>query len=98
MQALRADGRADRREHGHPRLHVLSSSDCDPQLGDVLVLDGHIAITAEVLGQSDIRIAEGNSLTKDGEMSNGEDDTGVISNSRTDSVDDSWIKGWYRKQ
>jgi hypothetical protein len=82
-----------------PGYTYMSTSDGDPAPGDVLVLDGHIAITAEVTDQQgDIRIAEANCLTTDGQMSNGQDDTGVISNTRTDSITDSWIKGWYRKQ
>ena len=80
-----------------PGYRYMSSSDGDPAPGDVLVMDGHIAITAEVVDSNDIRIAEANCLEQDGSESNGED-TGVISNSRTDTVDDSWIKGWYRKE
>jgi hypothetical protein len=80
-----------------PGYTYMSARSSAAQPGDVLVMDGHIAITAGLLGGKNIRVAEANCLTLGGQMSNG-DDTGVISNTRTDTLDDTWILGWYRKQ
>ena len=65
--------------------------------GDVLLMDGHIALTAQVLNANSIRIAEANCLNPDGSM-NGMSDTGVVSNTRTSTLADTWIIGWYRRQ
>ena len=59
-------------------------------------MDGHIAITVEVLDANHIRVAEANMLNSDGSV-NGISDTGVTSNTRIDSLDDPWILGWYRR-
>lgn len=69
------------------------------QAGDVLVMYGHIAIDAQVLDASRIRVAEANCLNVDGSMSDGTQDTGVVSNTRTDTLGgmNDWIQGWYRK-
>jgi hypothetical protein len=67
-----------------------------PAPGDVLVLDGHIAITAALV-PGGIRVAEANCLEPNGSTSQGED-TGFISNTRIDGLTDGWVIGWYRKQ
>jgi surface antigen len=69
------------------------------QAGDVLVMYGHIAITAQVLDATHVRVAEANCLNVDGTMGDGTQDTGVVSNTRTDTLGgwNAWILGWYRK-
>lgn len=81
-----------------PGYVYMSKAQGAPQAGDVLVMDGHIAITAEVLDASQIRIAEANCLDPDGTMSDGTHDTGVVSNTRIDTLGNSWIYGWYRRK
>jgi hypothetical protein len=69
--------------------------------GDILVYNttggedpGHIMIVAETVDAQHFRIAEANELHSDGSRSNGE--TGVVSNTRLDTLHDRFLTGWYR--
>jgi hypothetical protein len=76
----------------------MAANQAEPQPGDILMVEpAHVAITASVLGGGMIRIAEANFLTLGGAMTSGED-TGLISNTRTDSVNGDMITGWYRRK
>jgi hypothetical protein len=81
-----------------PGYTYMTARDGAAQPGDVLVMDGHIALVAEVIGGTRIRIAEANYLLPDGRPSDGWNDTGVISNTRIDGLTDRWILGYYRRQ
>jgi hypothetical protein len=80
-----------------PGFGYMAATQGEGRPGDVLVMDGHIAITVEAIGRSTIRVAEANYLSSNGSMPTTFDDTGVVSNTRLDSVDEGWILGWYRK-
>jgi hypothetical protein len=56
----------------------------------------HIMIVAEVVGDSQFRIAEANELNSDGSAGDGEE-TGVVSSSRVATLDDPDLHGWFRR-
>ncbi|MGO9710304.1 MAG: CHAP domain-containing protein [Polyangiaceae bacterium] len=71
------------------------------QAGDILLYQaqgpndpGHIMIVAQVVDSSHFRIAEANDLNPDGTP--GTTDTGVISNTRIETLDDSLLAGLFR--
>jgi hypothetical protein len=82
-----------------PGYTYMNATPGGAQAGDVLVMYGHIAITAQVLDATHVRVAEANCLNVDGTMGDGTQDTGVVSNTRTDTLGgwNAWILGWYRK-
>jgi hypothetical protein len=71
------------------------------QAGDILLYQadgqndpGHIMIVAQVVDSSHFRIAEANDLNPDGTA--GTTDTGVLSNTRIETLDDSLLAGLFR--
>lgn len=73
----------------------------DVQVGDIPVYQstyqgdpGHIMIVAAVVDSTHFRLAEANELNSDGSEATME--TGVVSNTRVDSLDDSLLAGWFR--
>jgi hypothetical protein len=67
-------------------IHVYSStSQGDP---------GHIMIVAAVVDSTHFRLAEANDLNPDGSPATME--TGVVSNTRVDSLDNPLLAGWFR--
>ena len=81
-----------------PGYTYLAAAPGAAQSGDILVMDGHISIAAEVIDSDHARMAEANCLNPDGSMPSNPIDTGVISNTRVDTLDDPWILGWYRRR
>jgi CHAP domain len=75
------------------------------QVGDILLYNssdncrndpGHIMIVAEVIDSNHFRIAEANDLTASGSAATG--DTGVVSNTRIETLDDPYLaSGWFRQ-
>jgi hypothetical protein len=73
------------------------------QVGDIPVYQstyqgdpGHIMIVAAVVDSTHFRLAEANELNSDGTEATME--TGVVSNTRVDSLDDTLLAGWFRRQ
>jgi hypothetical protein len=71
------------------------------QVGDIHVYQstyqgdpGHIMIVAAVVDSTHFRLAEANELNSDGTEAN--TDTGVVSNTRIDSLDNPLLAGWFR--
>jgi hypothetical protein len=71
------------------------------EVGDIAVYNstyegdpGHIMVVAEVVDSAHVRLAEANELNSDG--SEADQDTGVFSNTRIDTVDNSLRAGWFR--
>jgi hypothetical protein len=75
------------------------------QVGDILLFNssdgcmndpGHIMIVAEVKDSNHFRIAEANALNPDGSQAS--TDTGVVSNTRIETLDDPYLApGWFRQ-
>ncbi len=75
----------------------------DVQVGDIHVYQstyqgdpGHIMIVAAVVDSTHFRLAEANELNSDGTAATTE--TGVVSNTRVDSLDNTLLAGWFRRQ
>lgn len=70
------------------------------QRGDIFVDDsyspGHIMIVAELLDSTHFRFAEANVLHPDGTAASNVE-TGVVSNTRVGTLDDTGLAGWYRR-
>jgi len=73
----------------------------DVQVGDIHVYQstyqsdpGHIMIVAAVVDSTHFRLAEANELNSDGTEATME--TGVVSNTRIDSLDNPLLAGWFR--
>jgi hypothetical protein len=73
----------------------------DVQVGDIHVYGssfqgdpGHIMIVAAVVDSTHFRLAEANELNPDG--SDATMETGVVSNTRIDSLDNALLAGWFR--
>jgi hypothetical protein len=73
----------------------------DVQVGDIHVYQstyqgdpGHIMIVAAVVDSTHFRLAEANELNSDGTEATME--TGVVSNTRVDSLDNPLLAGWFR--
>jgi hypothetical protein len=73
----------------------------DVQVGDIHVYQatyqgdpGHIMIVAAVVDSTHFRLAEANEVNSDGSEATME--TGVVSNTRIDSLDNALLAGWFR--
>ena len=81
---------------------IPSGQGGDVQVGDIHVYEstyqgdpGHIMIVAAVVDSTHFRLAEANELNSDGTEATME--TGVVSNTRVDSLDNSLLAGWFRR-
>jgi hypothetical protein len=86
-----------------PGYTWVNKSQGGVRVGDVMVWSssnpsydpGHIMIVAEVLDSNRFRIAEANALYSNGSEANGTE-TGVLSNTRIQTLNDSVLAGWQR--
>ena len=84
-----------------PGYTWIASGGAPTQVGDIHVYQsqyqgdpGHIMIVAEVLDSNHFRLAEANELNSDG--SEADMETGVVSNTRIDALDNPLLAGWFR--
>ncbi len=84
-----------------PGYTWIASGQGTVQVGDIPVYQstyqgdpGHIMIVAAVTDSTHFRLAEANELNSDGSAATME--TGVVSNTRIDTIDDSLLAGWFR--
>jgi hypothetical protein len=84
-----------------PGYTWIASGQGTAQVGDIHVYQstfqgdpGHIMIVAQVIDSNQFRVAEANELTSSGQPANVE--TGVLSNTRVDTLDNPLLAGWFR--
>ena len=84
-----------------PGYTWIASGQGSVQVGDIPVYQstyqgdpGHIMIVAALTDSTHFRLAEANELNSDGSEATME--TGVVSNTRIDALDDSLLAGWFR--